>query len=348
MNRTKKILILYSRLSDYILNSFDHFTCEYEHELHIVKKEIDPEEAPFYFDLRFKNCHFFNESDFNEYSLLEFTKKLRPNLIICSGWANKKYNFLVRSMHKTIDCVLVMDNQWNGTIRQYLGLLYIRNYLVPRFKKIWVPGKLQMMYAMKLGFKEEQIHLGFYVANKNIFYHEKGDATINNKFVFVGRYSPEKGIENLINAFLEASETKVTNWELHCIGTGNLKGKLPKHPKIKHLGFLQPEELKSYSKERGVFVLPSHFEPWGLVVQEFALAGCPLIVSDKVGSGAQFVTEENGIIFRAGDKKALVKALLKFMDLTKSELEQMSKISIKKGLKINNDDWSNTLLNLLK
>lgn len=38
-----------------------------------------------------------------------------------------------------------------------------------------------------------------------------------------------------------------------------------------------------------IFVLPSYQEPWGLVVNEAALCGLPLVVGNQVGAGADLV-----------------------------------------------------------
>jgi glycosyltransferase involved in cell wall biosynthesis len=59
-----------------------------------------------------------------------------------------------------------------------------------------------------------------------------------------------------------------------------------------------------------VFVLPSLWEPWGLVVNEVMNAGRAVIVSDNVGCGPDLVkNDENGYIFRAGSVDDLHQAL---------------------------------------
>jgi glycosyltransferase involved in cell wall biosynthesis len=59
-----------------------------------------------------------------------------------------------------------------------------------------------------------------------------------------------------------------------------------------------------------VFVLPSAFEPWGLVVNEALCFGLPVITSDKVGATGDLVQEGiNGFIYPAGDVVALTARL---------------------------------------
>ena len=48
-------------------------------------------------------------------------------------------------------------------------------------------------------------------------------------------------------------------------------------------GFLQSEELVRYYAFASAFVHASISEPWGLVVNEAAACGLPLLVSDRAG-----------------------------------------------------------------
>ncbi|MCX6840495.1 MAG: glycosyltransferase family 4 protein [Verrucomicrobia bacterium] len=100
------------------------------------------------------------------------------------------------------------------------------------------------------------------------------------------------------------------------VGDGELRPSLEKLAqeaapgRVKFLGFRNQSELPALYDLCDVFVLPSVFEPWGLVVNEVMNAGKPVIVSDQVGSGPDLVTEgENGSVFPAGDAAALTSAL---------------------------------------
>jgi glycosyltransferase involved in cell wall biosynthesis len=59
-----------------------------------------------------------------------------------------------------------------------------------------------------------------------------------------------------------------------------------------------------------LFVLPSLFEPFGLVVNEAMLCGLPVAVSDRVGAKFDLVRpDENGYVFPAGDVEGLAAIL---------------------------------------
>lgn len=344
--KNKRIVVLFSRLSDYIINIFENYINQSRNEILVFKKEPSGKEAPFKFNLSQYKTNFRNEEAFTDESLIEELKLYNPHLIICSGWSNPKYLSAVKHFHKTKPCVLTMDNQWHGTLKQRIGCLYSKLYFKKYFDKIWIPGNAQEYFAKKLGFNKEDIIKGWYVANKK-FLRKTDKDTFNKRFVFVGRYVKNKGITELIDSFINLKRKTNNDWLLHCYGTGELKDKLKNHNDVFHYGFTQPEQLIEESKKGGVFVLPSHFEPWGLVVQEFALAGYPLIVSNKVGSASQFIDDKNGVIFDTNDDESLEKAMKYFTEKPESELVSMSRQSQKKGLVISEKMWIKNLNNLI-
>ena len=84
---------------------------------------------------------------------------------------------------------------------------------------------------------------------------EKKQLDFPKKILYVGRYVKHKGIHELWNAFITLYNNGFNDWELICIGTGPEVGM--KHKGIKHVGFVQPNELSDYMAKSGVFVLPS-------------------------------------------------------------------------------------------
>ena len=62
--------------------------------------------------------------------------------------------------------------------------------------------------------------------------------------------------------------------------------------RICYEGFRPPEELPKFFEESDVFVLPSRHDGWGVVINQALAAGLPIITSDMVGAGLDFV--ENG------------------------------------------------------
>ena len=59
-----------------------------------------------------------------------------------------------------------------------------------------------------------------------------------------------------------------------------------------------------------LFVLPSEYEPFGVVVNEAMLCSCPVAVSDCVGAARDLIAPgRNGFVFPCGDVVALAAIL---------------------------------------
>ena len=239
-----------------------------------------------------------------------------------------------------------MDNPWRGNLKQKLSSLLFQRSLKKTFDYAWVPGQQQVKFAKHLGFDKSHIKTGFYSADIANFSKAYENKKISKRLIFAGRYAPEKGILELLNAF---QKVNAEGWELHCIGTGPLRQQIPDIKGVKHYGFVQPVDLPEIMKEGGVFILPSKFEPWGVVVHEFAAAGFPMILSDQVGAGEAFLEEGiNGYSFswqKAGD---LENKLEKIMNLPSDQLLEMGKKSHEFAQRITPELWANTLMEIIE
>lgn len=146
---------------------------------------------------------------------------------------------------------------------------------------------------------------------------EKYNLDDKTVFLFVGRLESVKCPELLLRAF---SEMDYTNSLLVYVGNGSLEKdlkeitrslKLENH--ILFMGRLSGSKLYAWYNKADVFVLPSMFEPFGAVVNEALVAGCYVVVSDKVGANC-LVDDSNGLIFKSGDLNELKKSLIGFAE----------------------------------
>ncbi|MBK9285217.1 MAG: glycosyltransferase [Sphingobacteriaceae bacterium] len=337
-------LFLYTELADYFISCCKALSVQ--NEVHIIRWPVN-KEAPFQFDFG-QALKVYNKSDYDFAGLTQLIQKIKPDVIICSGWIDKDYLKQVKPYFKKIPTVITLDTKWRGTVKQLTATLLSRAYLTNRFSHIWVPGKQQARYASKLGFKKNNILLDFYCCDLKKFnaaylqQFEKKKTNFPQKFIYVGRYYDFKGIEELWEAFVQLSDEQNHEWELWCVGTGSVKPRI--HPKIKHFGFIQPDDLISIMEQTGVFILPSRFEPWAVVVQEFAAAGFPLLLSQEVGASEAFLESgKNGYSFRKENVNELKNNLKKVLSLEQQELVKMGEYSHLLAQKINPENWINTL-----
>ena len=99
------------------------------------------------------------------------------------------------------------------------------------------------------------------------------------------------------------------------VGSGPLESELKQKARelglsVRWEGFVNQMSLPLYYAAADVFVLPSRIEPWGLVVNEAMACGTPCIVSDRVASGADLISDKcTGLVFRDGDVDDLASCL---------------------------------------
>jgi glycosyltransferase involved in cell wall biosynthesis len=128
--------------------------------------------------------------------------------------------------------------------------------------------------------------------------------------LFCGKLQLWKGPMDLLEAFARAN---ISNSFLVFAGDGPERSNLERRAtqlgladRVRFLGFLNQSQLPSAYRAADLFVLPSLFEPFGLVVNEAMLCGLPVAVSDRVGARFDLVRpDENGYVFPAGDVEAL-------------------------------------------
>jgi glycosyltransferase involved in cell wall biosynthesis len=165
---------------------------------------------------------------------------------------------------------------------------------------------------------------GYDAAAVRAYYAGNSSRTASFQFLYVGRLSKEKGLFDLLDAFCMMYEQnpKAT---LALAGPGSIEEDLRQRAKalgiesaVTLLGTRSPEEIGRLLMSSAAMILPSHREPWGLVVNEALSFGCPVVVSDVCGCVPELVRDGiTGYSFPAGDVGALAQAMLNAQLLSK-------------------------------
>lgn len=218
-----------------------------------------------------------------------------------------------RSLHKRVYSTLFR------TVNQFLAVgnanagLYSA-YGVPDSRITIMPYTVDNAYFRRRS-SEAALHRDEFRESLKL---EAGIKTI----LFVGRLSPDKDLPTL----LRASRRLIESWQgppprVLIAGDGPMRNELTQLSRslgiensVQFLGFRNQSELPALYDLCDVFVLPSTFEPWGLVVNEVMNAGRPILVSDRVGCGPDLVQpSRNGFIFKVGDDAALAGHLSEYL-----------------------------------
>ena len=118
--------------------------------------------------------------------------------------------------------------------------------------------------------------------------------------LYAGRLVEVKGLDLLLPAFAKCMKQ---DFRLVLVGDGACKDALQRQVSelgiadhVIFAGFAFGAELYCWYDMADFFVLPSRYEPFGAVVNEALVFGCPVVVSRYIGA-LDFVTDKNGIIF---------------------------------------------------
>jgi glycosyltransferase involved in cell wall biosynthesis len=133
-------------------------------------------------------------------------------------------------------------------------------------------------------------------------------------FIYVGRLWRPKGLVDLLEAFdlLCRRGVKAT---LLLVGDGSDEASLraraaPLGDRVVFAGFREKDALPTWYSASDVFVLPTHGDPYGLVIDEAMACGLPIIATGAVGEIAERVQQgRNGTIVRVGDREGLALAM---------------------------------------
>jgi glycosyltransferase involved in cell wall biosynthesis len=91
------------------------------------------------------------------------------------------------------------------------------------------------------------------------------------------------------------------------------------HDRVIWAGFHPVDRVRSLMHLSDIFVLPSRYEPWALVVNEALATGLCCMVSQVVAAGVEILEENdttNGpLVFKHDDEAALLEALVTVTDL---------------------------------
>jgi glycosyltransferase involved in cell wall biosynthesis len=146
-------------------------------------------------------------------------------------------------------------------------------------------------------------------------------------FLFVGRMSKEKGLEDLLAAFRRIHEY-LPKAKLLLAGPESERDRLRSQALAlgleKSIGFRgnqTPDQIGELLESCTAMVLPSRREPWGLVVNEALSYGCPVVVSDICGCTPELVLNGvTGYVFPAGDVGAQCESMLQAIALNDNRL----------------------------
>jgi glycosyltransferase involved in cell wall biosynthesis len=233
-----------------------------------------------------------------------------PDLVLLGGWNQPAFWSGLRwARRRARPVVLWVESTLHDERSGSLVLERLKRRAVGAASGFLVPGRAALEYVESLGVSPERIVIAPNAVDLSIFSVDADRSGRNDcTFLYVGRLAPEKGLDVLLRAFEHAPG------RLLIAGSGPAEAELraQSNGRVEFLGQLAREELPELYARADCFVLPSRSEPWGMVLNEAAAAGLPLVASEAAGAAYDLIEEGvNGFRVPVDDVESLGGALSK-------------------------------------
>jgi hypothetical protein len=252
---------------------------------------------------------------------------IQPAAVCINGWAVPEAVAALRWCRTRKRRAVLMSESFEPSkspIKEW-----VKRQRARRFDAAIVGGSWHASYLSSLGFARP-IEFGYDVVDNRHFAEGRAWAgarcgsLAGHPYLFANvRFLERKGIDALLRAYAryrtraEATDAGTPVWHLVISGSGEMEVPwkqlaldLDVADTVHWPGFLQYAEVAAAYRSAGMFVHPARREAWGLVVNEAAAAGLPLIVGRRVGAACELVREgENGFLVDPDDEEALAGAV---------------------------------------
>ncbi len=267
--------------------------------------------------------------------------RFSPDTVLCGG-----YNYVASwvalrwTRQHGVPILLWVESTAKDHRRGRRLVESLKTWFLRRCNGFVVPGQSSLQYLRDCGAKVETIFTAPNAVDIEFFArgaeHAQGDAAAYRRklnlpqrfFLFAGRLVPEKGVFDLLQAYMSQTRELRSCWGLVFAGHGTALEELqrlaagPENGWVQFAGFVQREQLASYYGLADIFVLPTHTDPWGLVVNEAMACKLPVIASNAAGCAQDLVEEGwNGYTFAPGDIARLATLMKKLASDEKQRRE---------------------------
>lgn len=239
-------------------------------------------------------------------------RRFRPDAVAVGGWNQPAFWLaLAYCRARRIPLLVWIESTARDARSEARPLALARAAMVRGASGAYVPGSAAAEYARSLGV--ELVETAPNAIDASVFEQAAVDRSGRDgcTFLYAGRLDPEKGLDTLLEAFREVPG------ELVLVGGGSDEQRLRAlaGDRVRFEGPKNRDELVAYYRDADVFVLPSRSEPWGMVLNEAAAAGLPLVATDESGAAHELIEEGvNGFRVPADEVRVLRDRLRRLAD----------------------------------
>jgi glycosyltransferase involved in cell wall biosynthesis len=329
MNKNKRVVLF----TDYparqripLFNELSEACMKQGYSLHIIfqsayQKQREWWKIPFA-DFRFSfkildECSAFAAEDMQIYlpvKIVSELSKLRADVFIISGFSLSSLLISMAARLQGIPFVIwsgaVMTEQGTGSAVRKI----IRSHLTRNAKAFVAYGNLSKQYLMSFGAGGETVKKATNTVDISFYMNETEKIRKKSSrpeafeagylhFLCVSRFIGRKGVPCLLKA-LALLRPEAGKYKLHLVGDGpekedyiKLSERLGLKEKVHFWGFQQEKSLPDFYAGSQVFIFPTLYDPWGLVLNEAMAAGLLVIASLRAGATYDLVDHgKNGFV----------------------------------------------------
>lgn len=268
---------------------------------------------------------------------------IQPDVLVVSGWAAPESAIGIRWTRKRVcGCVIMSESQGDDAKRSAVRE-FVKSRVIRNADSALVGGRQHSCYMVDLGMPEERIFLG-YDAVDNDYFAKSADTVKSNearvraeigvtrKFVLASaRFIPRKNLIRLISAYAATLRKLQHEYDLVILGDGPERGalqslisRLELSERVHLPGFKSYSQLPHYYGLCAVFAHVSTVEQWGLVVNEAAASGAPLLISSTCGCSRELVSPgQNGFLVDPSSTEEIADRLGALLALGDSDRRRM-------------------------
>jgi len=272
--------------------------------------------------------------------------RFSPDVIVCGG-----YNYIASwatlwwAHRHQVPLLLWVESTARDRRGGHALVESLKTWFIRKCQGFVVPGRASFQYLRNYGMSAETIFTAPNAVDTEFFASGaeavRCDAPRQRQklnlplhfFLFAGRLVPEKGVFDLLEAYMSQIPELRSHWGLVFVGNGPALPGLQERSAglpagaVQFAGFVQREQLTTYYGLADVFIFPTHTDTWGLVINEAMACELPVITSSAAGCADDLVQEGwNGYVFPAGDIAQLAEIMKRIAD-NEGHRRQMGKHS---------------------
>jgi glycosyltransferase involved in cell wall biosynthesis len=235
------------------------------------------------------------------FGLVARLEEFRPDYLIVYGY-NQIYHWIAfrYAISRSVPFALRSDSNvhldrattWRAGVRRRLVLGLVR-----RAHAVLTVGEANRGYWASYGARPEQIFPAPYAVDNQRIARLAGRRGVREnagpRLIYVGRLVRRKALDVLLATFDELADP--LDLTLTVVGDGPERRRWAAmqspaaRDRTAWLGKLSNDEAIRAMSESDLFVLPSRYEPWGLVVNEAMAAGLPVVAHRCCGAAVDLI-----------------------------------------------------------